>query len=128
MFIDVDHHFEQVYRDIINSLVYLKENGIIVMHDCNPPEEIYQREIRETPCWTGTVWKAFVKMRQETEDIEMFVIDTDWGIGILNPSGKQELFECSENIYDYDVFAKYRKQALKLMNKEKWEEINLEQI
>ena len=37
IFIDGDHHEEQVDKDIKNSLDHLNSGGIIVMHDCNPP-------------------------------------------------------------------------------------------
>src|SRR3989344_7865884 len=40
IFIDGLHLFEQAYRDIINSLKYLNDNGVIVVHDCNPIKEI----------------------------------------------------------------------------------------
>lgn len=34
VFVDGLHLHEQVYRDIINSLNNLNENGVIVVHDC----------------------------------------------------------------------------------------------
>lgn len=121
IFIDGLHLYEQVYRDIISSLKFIKEDGVIVMHDCNPNSEWIQRDydidnIRGG--WCGTVWKAFVRIRSEREDVEMFVIDVDFGVGILKPNRKQELFKCSENIYDYNVFNKYRREALNLISYE----------
>ena len=53
IFIDGLHLFEQVYKDIINSLLYLNDNGTIVVHDCNPLEEITQRRIRAPAIVTG---------------------------------------------------------------------------
>ena len=37
IFIDGLHLEHQVDKDIKNSLNFINENGIIVMHDCNPP-------------------------------------------------------------------------------------------
>lgn len=36
IFIDADHHFEQVKKDFINSLNCLSEYGIIFLHDTDP--------------------------------------------------------------------------------------------
>lgn len=83
IFIDGDHTAEQAYKDIINSQKCLKENGTIVLHDCNPTSERMQRPKRVTSQWTGDVWKAFVYYRQEI-DPHSFVIDSDWGLGIID--------------------------------------------
>ena len=36
IFIDGLHHYEQVKRDIFNSLKFLNSKGIILLHDCLP--------------------------------------------------------------------------------------------
>ncbi|WP_211222993.1 class I SAM-dependent methyltransferase [Salinimicrobium terrae] len=69
IFIDGLHLAEQVDRDIINSLNHVKDDGFIVLHDCNPPSEWHAREYHKywfTPAqglWNGTTWKAFFKWR-----------------------------------------------------------------
>ena len=42
VFIDGLHHSEQVYKDILNSLNILNEDGTIICHDMNPTEEFRQ--------------------------------------------------------------------------------------
>jgi hypothetical protein len=89
VFIDGLHLAEQVDRDIINSLRYLKEDGFVVLHDCNPPTEWHSREnyyYGMTPAgdkWNGTTWKAFLKWRYDNS-VESCCIDTDWGVGIIS--------------------------------------------
>ena len=90
IFIDGLHHNEQVYRDIINSLSHLKENGTIICHDMLPPSEKHQLVPRTQTAWNGDCWKAFVKIHAENKDIEMFTVNTDYGCGIIR-KGKQEL-------------------------------------
>lgn len=94
IFIDGLHLEEQVDRDIVNSLQALNENGTLVMHDCNPPNKFMQREKFEVngkfPPWNGTVWKSYVKLRFR-EDLEVRVVDTDWGCGIVR-RGKQQVY------------------------------------
>jgi len=124
IFIDGDHTFGQVYKDVINSLNCMKIGGIIVMHDCNPPTEWHQRKRENVQKmdgpWNGTVWKAFVKLRCENSNLKMFVIDTDCGVGIIIPNQQQYLFSCDEDIYDYNVFDRYRKKALNLISENEW--------
>ena len=120
IFIDGLHLYEQAYRDIINSLNSLTDRGLIIVHDCNPPSEWHQREHNFKGQWNGTTWKAFVKIRCERSDLRSFVVDTDWGVGVINPKGVQKLFSCNEDIYDYNVFQKYRKEALNLLTLEEF--------
>ena len=116
IFIDGLHQHKQVYRDIINSLNTLRDGGYIIVHDCNPPSEHCQTEEFHKGYWNGTVWKAFVQLRMERDDLEMFVVDTDWGVGVIKPNSNQTKFTCNEDIYNYNVFTKYRKDALNLIS------------
>lgn len=86
VFIDGLHENEQVYKDIDNSLKVLNKNGVILMHDCIPANEIAQRVPRESSVWNGDTWKAFVRMRRDRDDIRMKVINTDHGIGWIEKS------------------------------------------
>ena len=66
IFIDGLHHYEQVKKDIFNSLEILNSNGIILMHDCLP--KICVQAIPGTEIeWNGDVWKAFVEVRTNPE-------------------------------------------------------------
>ncbi|MEY3501642.1 MAG: hypothetical protein RL308_3315, partial [Bacteroidota bacterium] len=65
IFIDGLHTAYQVDRDIKNALEFIKDDGFIVLHDCNPPSEWHARETYNfdlSPArqyWNGTTWKAF---------------------------------------------------------------------
>jgi hypothetical protein len=85
IFIDGLHHSEVVFRDICNALAVLNPGGIIVCHDLNPTCEIMQRVPRSTEVWTGDCWRAWLKVKQERPDLRMFVLETDFGVGIIQP-------------------------------------------
>lgn len=129
IFIDGLHLFEQVYKDIINSLLYLNDNGTIVVHDCNPLEEITQRRIRASDAWHGDVWKAILKLRTEEKDLEIFTIDTDEGCGLIR-RGRQELLVVDKDIdiYNFSYLQKNRQNVLNLISitafKQKFLKIN----
>jgi len=111
IFIDGLHHNEQVYRDIINSLNCLNENGTIVVHDCNPDNEATQIVPQEEEIWTGDVWKAWVKLRSEKNDLEMFVVNTN-GCGIIR-AGKQNTINISDSL-TYRYLSENREYLLNL--------------
>lgn len=99
IFIDGLHHADQVEEDILNALDCLSEGGTIVMHDCLPTSKRMQEiPLQEQNEWTGDTWKAFLKLR-ENDDLEMHVVDTDWGCGIIRP-GKQEPFIVMNPTYE----------------------------
>ena len=83
MFIDGLHHHEQVYRDVTNSLDGLSVSGTIVLHDCNPRNEEMQRVPRVQAEWTGDCWKAIARMRATRPDLNVSVLDTDYGLGVV---------------------------------------------
>jgi hypothetical protein len=123
IFIDGLHLFEQVYRDIINSLEHLEDNGIIVVHDCNPVTEITQRRDRASDSWHGDVWKSIVKLRIENPDIDVCTVNTDEGCGIIK-KGSQKLLVVDENtnIEEYSFLENNRKEALNLISVDEFKE------
>lgn len=82
--VDGLHHADQAWKDVWNVLKHLRDNGTILLHDCNPPDELTQRVPRAETVWTGDVWRAFSGLRgPEGEGLKAHVINTDWGVGIV---------------------------------------------
>lgn len=81
--IDGLHHAEQVERDILNALKYLKPGGVILCHDMLPTSKEVQEVPRKQDVWTGDCWRAFVNLRS-SPGLRMYTIDTDWGIGVIS--------------------------------------------
>lgn len=119
VFVDGLHLHEQVYRDIVNSLNNLNENGVIVVHDCNPVTEITQRRERASDAWHGDVWKAIVQLRLENPDLEIYTVNTDEGCGIIK-KGTQELLKVDDGVdyYDYKFLEENREKAINLISVE----------
>ncbi|MEP5613494.1 MAG: class I SAM-dependent methyltransferase [Cyclobacteriaceae bacterium] len=121
LFIDGLHLAEQVDKDIENALKFLKSDGFVVLHDCNPPSEWHARETYQyidTPAgshWNGTTWKAFLKWRANPA-VNSCCIDSDWGVGILSKAHSigSSLKEIN-TFYEYNVLDKERKKMLNLI-------------
>ena len=118
IFIDGLHWSEQVYNDIINSLNIISDGGYIICHDINPPDnehQIYPQPQTQSN-WTGDCWKAWVKLKTEREDLEMFVVDTDYGCGVIR-KGKQNLINVTEEL-SWELLDNNRKELLNLISVE----------
>jgi hypothetical protein len=126
IFIDGLHISNQVEKDILNSLNHLSENGVIVLHDCNPLNLWMAREdfIIDGIAhgWNGTVWKSIYKLRATRPDLFVCTVDTDYGIGIVK-RGKQECCDFNNSFYEYREFEKNKKEHLNLISIEEFNNI-----
>lgn len=129
IFIDGLHTSYQTEKDIENGLRYIKDDGFLVLHDCNPPTEYHQREnyaFKNSPAgifWNGTTWKAFYKFRHR-KDLYSICFDSDWGVGVISKS-ERPLFNNIKNrlanpYFEYEVFSNNRVEHLNLVKFDKW--------
>jgi len=115
IFIDGLHLYNQAKNDLVNSLKIINTNGIVVMHDCNPTTYEMQRvDTTISGEWTGDVWKVIVDLKSTRPDLNICVVDTDYGCGVIK-FGSQELIQTNEEL-SYDVLNNNRKQLLKLIS------------
>ena len=82
IFIDGLHEYHQVIKDIQNSLKFINNNGVILLHDCLPRTIWNQITPRINSDWNGDVWKAIVECRTY-DDIDTYTCIADRGIGII---------------------------------------------
>lgn len=118
IFIDGLHEFEQNLKDIKNSLKVLNKGGTIVCHDMLPPDENHQKVPRIQTQWTGDCWKAFVVLRGTRPDLSMYVINTDYGCGIIR-TGKQETINYGP--LTWKNFEKNRQEWMNVVEVGEWE-------
>lgn len=129
IFVDGLHTHEQSLRDVNNALSHLTEDGVIIMHDCNPPNgaaaypaDSYAHAASLnlsgwTGEWCGDVWKTVCHLRSNRNDLRIFVLDCDYGLGIITRGKAGELLDLSEQDVDemtYDELSQDREQLLNL--------------
>ena len=56
IFIDGDHRFDQVKKDIVNALSVLNYDGVIFVHDTFPKGEIYKIDDKCSDSWKVPAW------------------------------------------------------------------------
>lgn len=82
--VDGLHEFSQALRDVLNLEPYMREDGIIVVDDCNPPSRERAVDTPTGGVWNGDVWKIAAYLKDERPDLTYFTIDADQGIGIVS--------------------------------------------
>ncbi len=82
IFIDGLHEYDQVKKDILNSIKILNKNGIIILHDCLPSTINHQRVPRTRYVWNGDVWKAIVEART-WQNVNTYTVLSDQGLGVI---------------------------------------------
>jgi SAM-dependent methyltransferase len=97
VFVDGHHTYEQALRDVENSLRHLSEEGVVLMHDCNPPTEesalpdLLAAAATGGDGWCGDVWKTIVHLRATRPDLRVSVLDIDYGIGVVRRGASDTL-------------------------------------
>jgi len=124
VFIDGLHTYEQVKKDILNSVNFLLDEGIILVHDCMPDSLGKQAVPRYKMQWNGDVWKAIVDLRQK-ENLEIYTCEIDQGIGIITKKKNTSILKLDKPINKLkfkDYFNNY-KEYMRVISLEKFKEI-----
>jgi hypothetical protein len=71
MLVDSSHTYECSMRDLSYALSALVDGGILVVHDCDPPDSC------------GLTYAAFVDFVLGRDDIDYYTVETDFGCGVI---------------------------------------------
>ena len=124
VFIDGLHTYEQVKKDILNSVNCLLDEGIILVHDCMPDSLGKQAVPRYKMQWNGDVWKAIVDLRQQ-ENLEIYTCEIDQGIGIVTKKKNTSILKLDKPINKLkfkDYFNNY-KEYMRVISLEEFKKI-----
>jgi hypothetical protein len=126
-FVDGLHTYAQSLRDTLNCLRYLNQGGAVLLHDCNPTSEIAARptdclaELKKDPAyqgaWNGDVWKTIAFLRSTRSDLRIFVLDADFGVGVVvkgEPEGRLHYSVEEIAAMQYEDLAARREEILNL--------------
>ena len=113
IFVDGLHHWQQVTRDIANSVDHLAPGGVILVDDCAPKQKAYQTRQPTALHWTGDVWRAWLRYRSKMAKRGWFscTYDVAFGLGILHqyapaPTLSEELHNIMKDSWQapYETF------------------------
>ena len=119
IFIDGLHHYDQVNKDIQNSLLILNDNGFILIHDCLPRTIARQAVPRYRGSWNGDVWKSIVQLRTDLE-LDIFTCEIDFGVAVIRKKKNTNLLKLNyhneSNYFKKLKFSNYYHNHQELMN------------
>lgn len=115
IFIDGLHTYEQAIKDILNSIKFLKPNGIIILHDCLPNKIWNQVVPRLYGHWNGDVWKSIVESRT-LNNIDTYTCKADHGLGIIVNRPNRNLLDIKIKNFKKLKFKDYYNNHKEYMN------------
>jgi hypothetical protein len=105
-FADGLHHWEQTLRDVTNLERHASPDGTLLIHDCNPIDEVTSTRERTTVVWSGDVWKTVVALRRFRPDLNVHTVDVEpTGLAIvtgLDPSSRVLLNRYDQIVAEID--------------------------
>ena len=105
-FADGLHLWEQTLRDVANLERHSAPASVILIHDCNPIDEVTAARERTTAVWSGDVWKTVVALRRFRPDLSVVTADVGpTGLAIvtqLDPTNRVLFDQFDEIVNDID--------------------------
>ena len=114
IFLDGLHTYEQTIKDIDNSLKFLNNHGVVIIHDCLPKKIWNQIVPRVYGHWNGDVWKAIVHSRTYS-NADTYTCIADHGLGIIFKRKNRDLLELKKDFKNLK-FSEYYYNHKKFMN------------
>lgn len=116
IFIDACHKAESVYKDLMSSVKYLSEGGVIVLHDTLP----IKFENTANKLDNGTAWKVVPYVLKNHPELHICTIpETKCGCSVVikNYSLKREVLFQEFNLFlDYDTMDENRVKSQNLIS------------
>ena len=123
IFIDPHHTFAQSKKDIETAYhCLLNDNGVIVIHDCYPTNICLVDEFYTGKPWCGLTYKAFIDFKNNNNMIQTYVVDCDFGCGIiLKNKQRNDAYTLPDglildDVAKFDFFIKNAKSLLDLIS------------
>lgn len=128
IFINSVHEYQQAYSDIIKALPLLAPDGVIIVKNCKPlnevvglpPEEyaLVSKKIRKENkgAWTGDTWKSIVRLQSFHHDLHIFTIDAAYGCAVIAKGTPESALYFSEEEIKTMTFGDLRADFAGLLN------------
>ncbi len=115
IFIDGLHEFDQVKKDILNSIKFLNNGGTILCHDTLPEQFLEQTVPYSIGTWVGDVWKAIVEFRT-SKNLDICVCTIDHGVSVIKKRINRNLLELDVKNFKDLKYKFYFKNYKQIMN------------
>jgi hypothetical protein len=121
IFVDGLHKYDQVKRDILNSIKFLNKGGLILCHDSLPAEYSEQTVPYIFGTWLGDVWKVIVEFRTYVY-LDICVCTIDHGVSVIKVNKNSNLLKVENLNFKNLNYKFYFKNYNELMNVKNFQE------
>ena len=134
VFVDPWHSFECSMRDLQAGLSVLREDGVMIVHDCCPASKEWASLQPVKGCWCGVTYCAYIELLLSRRDLTYYTVDTDYGCGVIKKKPREgapkpehgvtdELAERwrnqrSQNADMFELFCNHKRELLNLISVE----------
>lgn len=130
IFVDPFHEYKESRRDFSILIPLLKDNGILISHDCYPENKKMANPNFILGNWSGETYIAFVELAFNNPSYYYGILNIDTGIGImskkefellknnLNTEKQKELLYLHQNNNEtaYDYFIKNSQEIINMID------------
>jgi hypothetical protein len=84
VFVDPWHTYISSLCDIKFGLQLVKDDGVLLIHDCNPPNATCAEPEYRVGDWCGVTFAAYLDVVLFTSGIHYITVDSDYGCGVIS--------------------------------------------
>jgi hypothetical protein len=81
--VDPFHEYDASYRDLKEAFDLIDKGGMLVVHDCLPPNAAVATPKFKPGSWCGVTYKAYLDFVCARRDLVYFTVDADFGCGLI---------------------------------------------
>ena len=81
---DPFHEYTESMEDLTMLTSFLTEDGLLICHDCYPPNKNLVASNYKPGSWCGVTYGAFIEFAYNNPNWFYTVLNTDYGLGIIS--------------------------------------------
>ena len=81
--VDAFHTYDCTTRDLACAYELLADGGVLVVHDCSPPNEAWASPTFASLDWSGESYRSYLDFVFTRDDLDYYTVDVDYGCGII---------------------------------------------
>lgn len=97
VFIDPLHTYASSLRDLVFGLQLVKDDGVVLVHDCNPPNPTCAEPEFRPGEWCGLTFAAYLDLVLFNRGLHYLTVDTDYGCGVISKTWRPALLSDPPN-------------------------------
>jgi hypothetical protein len=84
VFIDPWHTYASSQRDLVFGLQLVSGAGIVLVHDCSPPNPTCAEPEFRPGEWCGVTFAAYLDLMLFNSELHYLTVDSDYGCGVIS--------------------------------------------